>query len=169
MISFDLDVGANVRAIRRQVELDNVVGYIAAHDPDFEFANFRVEELAQVAADILDDARVDGQILRNASWEGVTSGKSFEERVVHLSGGRLRGLKGELWGRALARYAGEHPEQADGSPRPFNRELSAALQGRAVNHDYQRASISFDPITFKARERNANMTDDAVVETSHND
>ena len=44
-----------MRVIRRLVEQDCVVGLIADHNPDFEFANFTVTELAEVAAGI-DDA-----------------------------------------------------------------------------------------------------------------
>jgi hypothetical protein len=41
-----------LKAIRRQVDRANVVGFIAAHRPDFEFANFEVTELAEIAARI---------------------------------------------------------------------------------------------------------------------
>ena len=44
ILSFDGDVQANLKAIRRQVEQDNVVGSIFVHRPDFEFANFAIQE-----------------------------------------------------------------------------------------------------------------------------
>jgi hypothetical protein len=54
MISFDVDVDvdANVKQIRRQLSEDRVVGFIAANTPDFEFANFTLEELVEVACRI---------------------------------------------------------------------------------------------------------------------
>lgn len=52
IISIDVDVSENVKVLKRQVELDNIVGMIATHQPDFELANFTVRELAEVAASI---------------------------------------------------------------------------------------------------------------------
>ena len=49
LISFDCDVETNVKAMRRQLDRQNIVGLIAAHKPDFEFDNFTIRELAEVA------------------------------------------------------------------------------------------------------------------------
>ena len=54
VISFDKEDGsANEKAIGRQIQLNNVVGSISAHNPDFEFANFTIRELVEVAARIV--------------------------------------------------------------------------------------------------------------------
>jgi hypothetical protein len=50
VISFDRDEEANERAIRGAVEREHVVGSINANDPDFEFANFSLDELVEIAA-----------------------------------------------------------------------------------------------------------------------
>ena len=130
LISFDVDVAANVKAIRRQVNEQNVVGFIAAHKPDFEFANFTIQELAEVAARIDEASGVSGDAVRNAKWTGISCGRDFENKYRTISA-RNRGLKGEEWGRELARYAGEHPNRSDdGRERPFWHEIGAALRSR---------------------------------------
>lgn len=45
MISLDGDVDENRRFLRRQILEDNLVGGLAIHKPDFEFANFSLPEL----------------------------------------------------------------------------------------------------------------------------
>lgn len=120
MISFDLDAPASVKAVRRQVEQENVVGFIAAHKPDFELANFAIQELAEVAARIDETCGVSGSAVRNADWAGVGSGRAFEEKYKAISARQPRGLKGEEWGRALAAYGVEHPKRSDdGTERPL--------------------------------------------------
>jgi hypothetical protein len=52
MISFDCDRKQCVGTFRRQIREGNLVGYAAAHGPDFEFHNFTVQEFAEVAARI---------------------------------------------------------------------------------------------------------------------
>jgi hypothetical protein len=150
IISFDSDAPANVKAIRRQVDKQNVVGFIAAHKPDFEFANFTIQELAEVAARIDEASGVSGDIVRNADWTGVSSAKAFEERYKAISARRPRGLKGEKWGRELAAYAGKHPNRSDdGSERPFWREIGVALRSRITHYDFQKERFRFDRETFE--------------------
>lgn len=108
-ISFDGDLPANVRAIKRQIDNGNVVGYINHNNPDFEFANFKLCELIEVAAILDEEQGVDAQAIRNSSWANVNSGKAFEERYRSLSKIGQGGLKGERWGTALAQYALNNP------------------------------------------------------------
>jgi hypothetical protein len=150
MISFDRDIEANVKTIRRQVKRKNVVGYIAAHKPDFEFANFTLPELVEVAARIDEADGSSGDAVRNGNWAGIATGRAFEERYKELSVRRPRALKGKAWGEALAVYVDEHPNRPDdGSERPFVREIRAALQGRIANYDLQKEHRRFDPNTFE--------------------
>lgn len=150
MISFDCDVPTNVKAIRRQVEQQHVVGMIAAHKPDFEFANFAIEELAEVAARIDEANGFPGDVIRNANWAGIGSGRAFEERYKVVSARKPRGLKGEAWGRALAEYMVEHPKRSDdASERPLWRDIRAALMGRIAHYDFQKERYGFNPATFE--------------------
>ena len=102
MISFDTDVSANVKAVRRQIDQKLVVGFIAAHKPDFEFANFTIQELAEIAARIDDENSVSSDQVRNSDWTGICTGKAFEARYKKVSARKPRSLKGQQWGEALA-------------------------------------------------------------------
>lgn len=150
IISFDLDVDANVKTIRRQVDKKNVVGLIAAHKPDFEFANFTIQELAEVAARIDEANGVSGESVRTASWASVETATAFQARYKEVSARHPPGLKGKEWGTALAVYAVEHPNRSDtGAERPFWKEIDAALQARSADYDFQRAHFSFNRETFE--------------------
>lgn len=150
MVSLDLDVSANVKFVKRQVEQGNIVGYIAAHKPDFEFANFSVQELAEIAA-VLDESHgTSGTAVREADWTGINNGRAFEDRYKLVSSRKPRGLKGKEWGEALAAYANSHPNRSDtGEERMFWREIRAALQGRIADYDFQQEIFVFDPETFE--------------------
>ena len=150
MISFDTDVSANEKAIQKQMVENNVVGFIAAHKPDFEFDNFTIEELTEVAARIDEANDFSGESVRNADWTGVSGGRAFEERYKEVSQRRPRSLKGEEWGRALAKYAIEYPNRSDnGRERRFWHEIRAALQGRIADYDLQKERFTFDPEDFE--------------------
>ncbi|MBZ2188239.1 hypothetical protein K8B33_03975 [Alcanivorax sp. JB21] len=146
-LSFDMDVAANVKLVRRQVEQGRIVGHIAAHQPDFEFANFDLKELLEVAARIDEKAGFSADDLRRATWSDVSGGRQFERRYMEVSK-RRQSLKGEEWGKALAEYAADQPER-DGSERPFLAELKAALRARQVKYDQHRDEYSYDPASFK--------------------
>jgi hypothetical protein len=124
IISFDADVRQNVKRIGSLSNL--VVGSIFAHKPDFECANFTVDELVRVAAELDKTEGFDSDALRNSDWTGIDTGKAFENRYLAVSN-RGRALKGEKWGRALARYAEERPNRRDGAERPFTVALRHAV------------------------------------------
>jgi hypothetical protein len=149
MISFDTDVAANVKVIRRQMDQGNVVGYITANTPDFEFANFTIEEMVDIAASIDEALDYSGDAVRNADWALITGGKKFEEQYVLVSARKPNALKGDTWGKALATYAINHPERSDtGQERPFCVEVRVALTTWMANYNWQKAHCSFDPHTF---------------------
>jgi hypothetical protein len=85
---------------------------IAVHDPDFEFANFAIAELVEIAARLDEAHGLAGGPARSADWTGVKKGKVFEERHVKVSKG-AQSLQGEAWGIALGTYAAEHPRRSD--------------------------------------------------------
>ncbi|WP_157861419.1 hypothetical protein [Desulfurivibrio alkaliphilus] len=148
IITFDTDVPANVKAIRRHVEEERVVGYIAAHQPDFEFANFALEELVEIAAQLDEELGFCGAAVRKTDWTGIARSRDLESLYKAVSE-RKQSLKGAEWGRALAQYAISHPDRADTqAERPIWRELRAALQARTVNYDYQSQEYMFDGSTF---------------------
>jgi hypothetical protein len=150
LISFDGDVPANVKLVRRQVLQENIIGLVAAHRPDFEFSNFAVQELAEVAARIDEANGVSGQAVRNTDWTGITTGRAFEEKYAEVSDRKPRTIKGKEWGEALAAYALEHPNRQDnGAERPFWHEIRAALQGRTAHYDFQKEHFAFSSDDFE--------------------
>jgi len=149
MISFDRDVQQNVKAVRRQMEQGHVVGLITAHDPDFEFANFAVEELVEVAARIDEGDGYSGDAVRRANWTNVSNGRTFEKQYTAVSARRAGRLKGEDWGRALAELAVERPARPDiNVERPLWSQIRGAVLARTSHYDFQAEHFRFDPSTF---------------------
>jgi hypothetical protein len=150
MISFDADVRQNVKTIEALSNL--VVGSILPHKPDFEFANFTLQELIHVAAELDRAEGFDSDVLQDADWTGIDTGKAFEKRYLAISN-RGRALKGEKWGRALARYAEEKPNRSDGVERPFTASLRHAVLAQTSNYDHHKDSFMIDPKTFRTGPR----------------
>ncbi|MGA3242429.1 MAG: hypothetical protein ABSG03_39795 [Bryobacteraceae bacterium] len=148
MISFDCDVPENVRTIQCQIRDDNIVGAIAGHKPDFEFANFTVQELAEVAARIDEADNFDGNAVRKTDFSGINSGRKFERKYLEVSA-RKRPLKGKKWGKALAQYAIEHARRPDdGTERPLLQEIRAAMLGWNSNYDFHKENFQIDSTSF---------------------
>jgi len=150
MISFDADVRQNVKTISALSSL--VIGSVFAHKPDFEFANFTLEELVHVAADLDRTEGFDSDDLRNADWAGIDTGKAFEHKYLATSQ-RRRPLKGEKWGRSLARYAEEKPNRSDGPERQFTASLRHAVLAQSSNYDHHKDSVVINSNTFQAESR----------------
>jgi hypothetical protein len=148
-ISFDRDVRSNEKIIRRQVERGSLVGLVNALKPDFEFANFTLEKLVEIAAQFDEERGFSGEALRKNDWTGIVSGGQFEETYAKIWARDVSTLKGEEWGRALARYALEHPKRRDnGVERPFVGEIRAALHAWNTNYDYHEKNLEISPDTF---------------------
>lgn len=158
MISFDADVPANVKTVRRQVEQKHVVGFIAANKPDFEFNNFTVEELAEIAACIDEAHEFSGAPVRNADWTGIHSGRAFEQKYKTVSARNPQGLKGQEWGEALADFAVKQPNRPDdGRERPLWQEIRAAIQAKVASYNYHKMNCGFDLETFALVDLNTNL------------
>jgi hypothetical protein len=154
MISFDVDVEANVKLIRKQVSEDRVIGFIAANAPDFEFANFTLEELVEIACQIDEHYGSLRQSLLEGDWKGITSGKEFENRYCNISERRPRSLKGSEWGGFLAEYAMDNPLRSDNNQeRPVLSQVRMGLAARTAHYDYQKESLCFDEESFQLMKR----------------
>lgn len=114
-ITFDADEKKNVELMHQLKH--KVVGLIFAHEPDFEFANFSIEELQSILAGMADSRGLDGEKIRTADWTDVTSVKMLKERYKCLmkepKSKPVKGFKGEEWGGVLADYADKHPNRED--------------------------------------------------------
>ena len=137
IISFDGgDVPANRKEIRNQVKQDNVVGSIFMHNPDFEFANFTAEDLAEVIAD------GDSAVRR--------SGEAVREDLRSELKKNIASRKGKEWGRKLAAYAIENPRRSDnGEVRLFLKEVQVAFHGWKSDYDFRQDHFTFDCETFE--------------------
>ncbi|MGL4612002.1 MAG: hypothetical protein ACRCYY_20380, partial [Trueperaceae bacterium] len=156
MISLDGDVRENIKAIRQQVDKSNIVGYIAVHSPDFEFANFSLNELLEIVIGIDERQGYSGGMIRNADWSEIKNAADFEQKYISISERKPRGLKGEEWGKELARYAIKFPNRKDdGKERQFWKELRAALQARTANYDLHQSIVGYDRETFEQIERSS--------------
>jgi hypothetical protein len=153
-ISFDTDVEANLRVIRRQVEEGSIIGYVNANTPDFEFANFTVDELVEVAARLDEAQGTSGDALRHGDWTGILNARDFEHRYCTLSSRRPRGLKGAVWGAALGEFAAEVPHLGGaGRLRPFLEAVDQALRARRVRYEHQRDHLQINPESFQTERR----------------
>ena len=154
IISFDTDVLINCKTVRRQIIDNAVVGHIAPHDPDFEFANFTLDELVDIAASLDESNDLSATAIRTANWGDVCTGRAFERRYLTLSERRPRSLKGAEWGKALAEYARKNPNRGDNqTERPFWLAIRAAIQSRTANYDYQSSHYYFDADNFSVVRR----------------
>jgi len=149
IVSFDTDVAANVKVVQNQIAKGRIVGFIAAHRPDFEFANFSLDELVEIAATMDDEKGFTTDGLRNGDWRAVANARTFADQYCRLSARKPRSLKGAEWGAALARYAAEHPSRDDtGKERKFLETIGIALRSRSSNYDYQAQEYTFDQDSF---------------------
>lgn len=148
-LSFDRDLAPNVEYVRRQVKRERIVGGVTIHDPDFEFANFDLGELVEIAAALDESNGFSGDPVRQADWTGVLNARTFEERYRQVSASKAPGLKGEAWGRALGRYAIEHHDRQDGKLRPLWADIRAAVQAWSCDYSLQLNTFTFDHQTFE--------------------
>ena len=153
LISFDSDVKTNVRFLQHQVKDGKVVGYINCNQPDFEFENFTLEELIEVAIGIDKAQGLDTQKLSTADKSNIKSGKEFEKYYSEHSETK-QSLKGNLWGKCLAQYALDNPLK-EKIKRPFIETLEYALHSRIVRYEYQRDNFYIDPDDFKNKKKDS--------------
>ena len=79
IISFDADVRQSIKTIEG---LSNfVVGFVFAHKPDVEFANFTLQELVDVAVELDRTEGFETDGLQNADWTGIDSGRGFRTGI----------------------------------------------------------------------------------------
>ena len=146
-ITFDKDVPENVKFIKNQARIGNIVGYVNCNDPDFEFANFELQELVDLAITLDKQHEINTDKLEKGDWSGVNSGSKFEEKYKALSN-RGTGLKGEEWGNILGEYAITNP-YVNGEKRPFITTLHYVLESRTARYDYHTKVVTMNMDTFE--------------------
>jgi hypothetical protein len=121
VVIVDSDRSEVVRTLKRAASEDRMHGPYFLNDPDFEFANFTVEELLRVAIAAHMTAQYDDSNVNecfNQTLPGVVKVRSAKEfmRYLHANGMGDVG-KGERWGEALMDYAISHPVFPAGDSR----------------------------------------------------
>jgi hypothetical protein len=154
MISLDHDVAENRRYLTRQIREGRLVGGVALSRPDFEFANFTLTELIDIAAMMDEGMGFSGIGLKEAECGVISGAKAFEQWYRSKSARCGADLKGEEWGRALGRYAREHPKTQDGHERPMIDQMRAAAFGWSTSYVFHDKHFTLDPDSFKMVPRN---------------
>lgn len=121
VVVVDSDREEVVRTLKRAASDRRMHGPFFLSTPDFEFANFTIEELLRIAIALDVEARFDdGDVGKNLSavLPTVAGAKSAKEfiRLLRLAG--IDGVgKGERWGEALMNYAIANPTFPTGDSR----------------------------------------------------
>lgn len=151
MVTADRDEPNNFKAVQRMAAEGLIVGFVSINDPDFEWANFTLDELIEAAVNFdrtADEPAESEQALTGGDWEGVKSGKDFAARYVELHEHRRRGPKGERFGRILWEITKDSPKRPDGRERPISNAIYAAENAHKVDYRYERDNYKTDPVTL---------------------
>lgn len=152
-ISFDADTSENIRFLKKHVGQGNIVGYININHPDFEFENFTLDELIEIAIEFDKKLGFDSKTLRVGHKQDCHSGKAFEKYYKDYSIRKIS-LKGNEWGEALAEYALDNPLREDTKERrTFLKTIDQILRARVISYDYQRDDFEIDPNDFQIKEK----------------
>jgi len=150
IIILDGDVSGNVRVVRKAAEDDIFCGYFYISEPDFEFQNFSVDELAKIAWGLLDDLQksaIDHQSFSEAI-KIATSGNEFFRLIRKVDLELSHFEKGGEWGQALAKYAYEFPTvEGSKKERPFITSLQTIIRSVNDNYRFTREKSRLDPVT----------------------
>lgn len=73
-ISFDADRMDNVKLLKKHIEQNNIVGYVNLNQPDFEFENFSVDELIEIAIQLDGTLGFDSKSLLSGNKQDINSG-----------------------------------------------------------------------------------------------
>jgi hypothetical protein len=117
-------------------------------EPDFEEANFTLDELAQIAVQMAADGGVQlavtAEQIAGMKEAGVPVGKAIE-RI--WSRQKFYGGKGTEWGRRLAEWAMTHPcppELMENQRRPAIEILHFMLRGQSSDYASTIESVDVD-------------------------
>ncbi len=117
VILLDGDSSDNVRALKKAARDERFFGRFFVSSPDFEFANFAIDELFDVAIKFAGEQGYEiGD--RDGFWAQIRKAKSGKEFVAifkEFCSGEID--KGESWGEALMSHAVQHPDFPEGHER----------------------------------------------------
>lgn len=158
VVLLDGDNSENVRAVRKAAKDGNFFGRFFIAQPDFEFANFTIDEIVEVVLTLA--AHNDEKLpSRDEILHYVKEVKSAKEFFAALNGTMLCRLeKNADWGIALMSHAIRHPElpnghQAAGKTRPAIQAARFVINARHAGYMRLTARFEINPETGDMRER----------------
>jgi len=157
-VSFDRSVKdkQNYKWFRKRVEEGKFFGVWYVSEPDFEFANFSLEELQEILWQMATENKARSE--RRPDFLKLTmncrNGKELERctsKFVELK----RFSKGKDWGRRLMQFAETHPLREGKEDRQIISALRDGCRGAAgwFNHWLDRSMFQIDPETGRFVEK----------------
>ena len=159
IILFDSDVSENYRAAQQAVKLDEIYGMFFISKPDFEFQNFKIDELTEIAFQLAAKKGLKNSLLEQLKKE-TKKAKSAKEffKILHKQSPIFRSIsKGSEWGKALAEYARWNllgKEFGDKDDRLINQIIRIIYNGFHASYEVTKQQQKVDPISGKLIERN---------------
>jgi hypothetical protein len=147
----------NTRLVKKAATDDQMFGQFYEAKPDFEFDNFEMPELAQIAKEMAlqNGAPKDIMTELTNSLARATKSKKFMEQLPGSAKPYVN--KSEKWGELLMEYAAEKPEFSNGQRRPIIQAIQDALlildPTRNINYRWHWRKFRTDPQTGKIVER----------------
>jgi len=148
-VSLDGDREDNLRAIRKAATDDEIFGAFFISKPDFEFANFTISELEEVARKIcLENGASDEALIGlPEAIKDAKSGKEFIHKLPSVLKPYLN--KSQKWGEDLIEFALANPQLPNGDARPIVEAIQTALRVISpvfnLNYTWHRQNFRVDP------------------------
>jgi hypothetical protein len=120
-VSLDGDVEDNLRVLKKAVENNEMFGMFYISKPDFEFANFTLDELVEILWEIASENGAESsekqKLVEQTST--ATTGKELFKLAKQAVPALGRADKGSIWGEKLMRFAlkNHQIQQSDGSSK----------------------------------------------------
>lgn len=152
-VSLDEDAEHNLRALRKAVEDDEMFGMFFISKPDFEFANFTLDELVEVLWNIAKENGAAGddkqKLIQHTS--NAKTGKKLFDLAKQVMPELQRVDKGKSWGEKLMEFARKNQTMRliDGSTRtrPIIEAIYSALRTINCHYYLSRKKCKVDIVT----------------------
>ena len=160
LILLDGDVSDNYRAVKKAAEVDDICGMFFVSKPDFEFQNFKIDELTEIAFQLAVKKGLKEHSL-NELKKDTSKAKSAKEffKILHDISPFFSSItKGGNWGKELVKYAIKNPsgkEFGDENDRLINYVIRIIYNGFKVSYEVTRQKYKVDPESGKLIERSA--------------
>lgn len=156
IILIDSDRDDYVRAIKKAAVEDEICGLFFISQPDFEFGNFELNELAEVIIEYAKSIEVYGLTVSDVhrNIRGAKSGKELMNKIK-LTMPEISDIgKGEEWGAALMDYATRKQnynpnKNVENIMRPINEIVNILLRSLSVGYHTTRSKFTVSAETGK--------------------